>query len=223
MATVPLTKKALNKDTMPKYGFKYLEQKRKPLTYVYEFSLEGESVQILEVIDSGGKVTAFYIKHEGLLKDSKAFKDFQSKYYSLEGKTEIDIAELKEALISIIKEQKGTLQEETEADSEGIQHLAEYVQEQTQEIKEAYSKVYRQLNDLQTTVVKIHNDFGDFACDWGTVSEIERHPAKKQQAKLDELAKNRTLSEVIKAKQTLSKIQQIIELGESLKVLIGRR
>lgn len=223
MATVPLTKKVLNKDTMPKYGFKYLEQKRKPLTYVYEFSLEGESIQILEVIDAEGKVIAFCIKHEGLLGNSKAFKDFQSKYYSLEGKTEIDLTELKEALSNIIKEQKGTLQEETEADLEGVQHLAEYVQEQAQEIKEAYNKVYRQLNDLQTTVVKIHNDFGDFACDWGTVSEIERHPAKKQQAKLDELTKNGTLSEVIKAKQALTKIQQVMELGESLKALIGRR
>ena len=106
MATVPLTKKALNKDTMPKYGFKYLEQKRKPLTYIYEFSFEGESIQLLEVIDSEGKVIAFCIKREGLLGNSKAFKDFQSKYYSLEGKTEIDIAELKESLISILKGQR---------------------------------------------------------------------------------------------------------------------
>ena len=220
MALVPLTKKAINKDTMPKYGFRYLEQKRKPLTYVYEFSVEGESIQILEVIDSEGKVIAFCIKHEGLLGNSKAFKDFQSKYYSLEGKTEIDIAELKEALISIIKEQIGPTQAESTG-TEDIQQLADYVQEQSTEMKEAYSKIYQQLKELEVTIVKIDNMFNDFVCDWGKVSEIEQHPLRKQQAKLEELSKTGKLSEITKAKQALNKVQQVMELGEGLKSLLN--
>ena len=221
MALVPLTKKAINKDTMPKYGFKYLEQKRKPLTYIYEVSVGGETIQILEVIDSEGRVIGFNIKSERLFEGNKAFKDFQSKYYSLKGVKEIDLLELKEAVTSILKEQIGPTQAEESTGTEDIQRLADYVREQSKEIKEVYGKIYQQLKELEVTIVKIDNMFNDFVCDWGKAAEIERHPPKKQQAKLEELSKTGKLSEVTKAKQILSKVQQVMELGESLKTLLS--